>query len=97
MYLFVCAFAGVCTHLCLHVQVCIWCPFPSVSVCSCVVGVEWHWGREREPFGNNSGILLGIPCFPVLGTGCPSCNMITVTTAAITVATELQVNKGTEE
>lgn len=34
--------------------------------------------------------------FPLLGTGCPSCNMITVTTVAITVATELQVNKGEE-
>lgn len=54
---------------------------------------------EREPFGNNGGLLLGIPCFPFLGTGCPTCNMITVTTAAITVATEPQVNKeeGEEE
>lgn len=31
--------------------------------------------------------------FPLLRTGCPSCNMIT----AITVATELQVNKGEVE
>lgn len=49
---------------------------------------------EREPFGNNSSVSLGIPCFPPLGTGCPSCNTITVTTVAITVTTEPQVNKG---
>lgn len=51
----------------------------------------------NKPFGNNSGLLLGIPCFPFLGTSCPSCNMITVTTIAVTVATELQVNKEEEE
>lgn len=46
----------------------------------------------RKPFGNNSALIIGNPLF--LGTGCPSFNMITVTTVAISVDTELQVNKG---
>lgn len=69
-----------------------------MSVCLCV-RVCVCYGRRvalKEPFGNNSGSLLGIPCFPFLRTSCPRCNMITVTTVAITVATGLQVNKGEE-
>lgn len=87
----------LCSHLCV-------CVHYRASMCMCVRGVLFLYGLVcesevalREPFGNNSGLLLGIPCFPFLGTSCSRCNMITVTTAAIAVATDLQVNKGEEE
>lgn len=81
-----------------HAQVFIWCAFLRVSVCGLVLCCVCYESRAapNKPFGNNIGLLLGIPCFPFLGTSCPSCNMITVTTIAVTVATE-QVNKEEEE
>lgn len=88
----------VCTNVCPHTWVSgVLCESCSICMflCVSVMGAEQH--RERQPFGNNGCLLLGIPCFLFLRTGCPSCNTITVTTTSITVATELQVNKREEE
>lgn len=78
----------VCTYL--HLS-CAGVYLVSLSWCMCVVLCVWaHCGNRvalREPFGNNSSLLLGIPCFLFLRTSCPSCNTITVTTAAIAIAT----------
>ena len=67
-------------------------------VCVSVMGT-WRMhtaeGEMRGPFGNNGGLLLGVPCLLlILRTGCPSCNMITVTTIAL--VTLLQVNNKKE-
>lgn len=92
LYTCLCTVCDWCFCSCL----CIVCVVVSVvSVCVSVMGT-WAIHTESEwrgPFGNNGGLLSGVPCFPFLGTGCPSCNMITVTTVAIAVATQLQVNK----
>ena len=88
--LFVCAFPGVYTYLFLHECVSgVFILAASARSCVCVCV-----SPRESLLGTIAAFHWESLVSPLLRTGCPSCNMITVTTVAITVTTEPQVNKG---